>query len=139
MCYVALTRARKKLYLSSAENRRVYGSFECHIPSRFIEEMEEEVEKEKDTVKEPSVQRNTYGVKDQEQLLESLQYQGGLNEEVKMVQRKDNGPLREGDRIKHQIFGEGTVVAVAGDLLTVSFEGKGIKRMKKDIPQIERI
>ena len=97
------------------------------------------MEKEKDTVKEPSVQRNTYGVKDQEQLLESLQYQGGLNEEVKMVQRKDNGPLREGDRIKHQIFGEGTVVAVAGDLLTVSFEGKGIKRMKKDIPQIERI
>ena len=56
-----------------------------------------------------------------------------------MVQRKDNGSLREGDRIKHQIFGEGTVVAVAGDLLTVSFEGKGIKHMKKDIPQIERI
>lgn len=139
LCYVALTRARKKLYLSSAENRRVYGSFECHIPSRFIEEMEEEVEKEKDTAKEPSVQRNTYGVKDQEQLLGSLQYQGGLNEEVKMVQRKDNGPLREGDRIKHQTFGEGTVVAVAGDLLTVSFAGKGIKRMKKDIPQIERI
>ena len=141
LCYVAITRAGKKLYLTSASNRRVYGAYEPHYPSRFIEEMGDKLTKQKDSAKETqSIQRNTYGRKNQEALLESVQYQDAFFEvpKPKKSQREDIGDVKEGDKIKHSMFGIGTVVAINGDLLTVSFDGKGLKRMKKDIPQIER-
>ena len=47
LCYVALTRAEEKLYLTSCSSRRVFGKFMMHKPSRFIEEMGDSLEVEK--------------------------------------------------------------------------------------------
>jgi len=38
LCYVGMTRAKEKLYLTSAAQRRIYGRFRWNVPSRFIEE-----------------------------------------------------------------------------------------------------
>jgi len=39
LCYVAITRAKERLYLVSADERRLYGSFQTNAPSRFIKEL----------------------------------------------------------------------------------------------------
>jgi DNA helicase-2/ATP-dependent DNA helicase PcrA len=46
LCYVGITRARKHLYISHAESRRLYGSDEYAAPSRFINEIPDELKKE---------------------------------------------------------------------------------------------
>jgi len=43
LCYVGMTRAKEKLYLTNAERRRVFGSERFNFPSRFIEEIPEEL------------------------------------------------------------------------------------------------
>lgn len=138
LMYVATTRAKKRLYLSAAAERRRYGSYESHFTSRFIEEMEGTVEKEQE-VREESIQRNTYGRKDQEKLLESVAFRGGITKMEKTLERKDIGKVELGDKVCHEKFGEGTVVEIKGTLLTVSFTNGGIKRMRKDIPQLRRL
>lgn len=136
LMYVAATRAKRRLYLSAALMRRRYGSYESHLPSRFIEEMEDTVEKEQE-VREESIQRNTYGRKDQEKLLESVAFRGEITKSEKPLERKDIGNVEPGDKVDHAKFGEGTVVEIKGDILTISFENGGIKRMRKDIPQLK--
>jgi DNA helicase-2/ATP-dependent DNA helicase PcrA len=95
LCYVGMTRARRFLYVTSAESRLRHGLFEHNEPSRFISEMLEGEEKHGEDAAEPTVQPRKRGRK---------------------VERKTEGlatdDLSEGDKVIHPTFGGGTVVAV---------------------------
>ena len=61
LCYVGITRARKKLYLTNAKQRTLYGSTSYTIPSRFISEIPDDLydEVSKENIKKKTEQRNT--------------------------------------------------------------------------------
>ncbi|MGC8966727.1 MAG: ATP-dependent helicase [Thermus sp.] len=100
--YVGVTRAQERLYLSYAEEREVYGRLEATRPSRFLEEVEEGLYE----LYDPYRQRPT-----------------------PPPHRALPGAFRGGERVVHPRFGPGTVVAAAGDEVTVHFEGVGLKRL----------
>ncbi len=93
LCYVGITRAMTKLVISYAETRRVHGSETYNAPSRFVREIPAE-------------------------LLEEVRLQTSITRPVSSLTQTevpDTG-LSLGQRVYHQIFGEGVVL---------NFEGRG--------------
>ena len=106
LCYVGITRAKKKLYLLSARTRTLYGKTSGTIESRFIKEIDSSVI----NIKNESVKK----------------------EETKKVGNMYNNAtvdgLKAGDTVIHTIFGEGVIVKISGNIATIAFKyGVGIK------------
>lgn len=121
LCYVAITRARKKLYLTNACARVVYGQSNANPPSRFIAEIPEEL----------------------------IDFKGNRSDRTKphfKIDRKqvnmelNDDSYRLGDKVKHKVFGEGLVVALDADNIQIAFKAPyGIKKLIKGHPTIEKI
>ena len=143
LCYVALTRAMKKLFLSLAKERRVYGQTLISKPSRFIDEAEDTVKLvnyRSDKFDSSSIFANTSEIKNnyKEQSFDKTvsRFKNYTGNENNSNDKKD---IKAGDKIKHKAFGEGTVVSVNGKNLTISFPNKGIKILNIDFAPIKRI
>ena len=128
LCYVGMTRARRRLYLVRAF-RRAFGGH--NSPSRFLSDIPSELL----TVsgQPSSLARGRAGVSDR--------YRGALAE-------GDDSPLPEklaaGDRVRHPKFGEGIVVAcqprVGDQIVTVAFRGDaGVKKLLLGSAPLERL
>ena len=119
LCYVAVTRAKRKLWLVNAQRRMYFGETSCNPPSRFIDEMGEEcLEKE---IMEPT-----------------------FTNEIKMFNKDDmvdtNVEYRFGDKVRHATFGVGVIVGIDKSLLSIAFEHPhGIKKMIKGHKSIKKI
>lgn len=101
LCYVGVTRARVKLFLSYAEVRRLYGREEYHRPSRFLRELPQEVMEEvRLSAKAPVVRKTAFA--------------------NKIVKETTGGGLNLGQSVAHKTFGEGTVLAFEG-------QGEGLR------------
>jgi DNA helicase-2/ATP-dependent DNA helicase PcrA len=94
LCYVGITRAKRKLYLTYAEKRRIFGRDEERQPSRFIEEVPEHLVKaihRKVTVQAPTMMQK------------------------RVIDRSENETgLRLGQRVVHPKFGEGMLLDTEG-------------------------
>jgi len=108
LCYVGLTRARKRLFLTYAEQRRLHGMDNFGIPSRFINEIPQELLEEVRPAL--SVSRPVYR---SENLFE------------------DSAGVRLGQRVRHGKFGDGVVLNCEGTgshaRVQVNFERAGTK------------
>ena len=106
LCYVGITRAKKKLYLLSARTRTLYGRTSGTIESRFIKEIDSSLM----NIKNESVKKNE-------------------NKKVgNMYSDKSVDGLKTGDTVVHTIFGEGVIVKISGGIATIAFKyGVGIK------------
>jgi len=106
LCYVGITRAKKKLYLLSARTRTLYGRTSGTIESRFIKEIEPTLI----NIKNESVKKDE-------------------NKKVSnMYSNKTVDGLKAGDTVIHTIFGEGVIIKISGDIATIAFKyGVGIK------------
>lgn len=138
LCYVALTRARKKLIVSSADARRVYGNYQNAAPSVFIEEMGDDLEVEQSTPYQESSVRPMYGTpsKTDDTFLERL------TKRKEQKPKSDDTNYRTGDRVVHPAWGEGMIVMaqdLEGDqMLTISFPNQGLKKVKKSFAKLRR-
>ena len=116
LCYVAITRARRRLYLTWARERRLFGRSERNLPSRFIDELPEHLV-ERHGAAPASTGGMTWG---------GSEPVGGAAEPL------DPGPaleLRTGDDVVHASFGDGVVTAVEpGGVVVVRFAGDGAER-----------
>jgi DNA helicase-2/ATP-dependent DNA helicase PcrA len=108
LCYVGMTRAMKKLFMSYAEVRRMHGREAYHRPSRFLHEISPELIEEirfRAKISRPQPVRNSFKPEAQ-------------------------GRFRVGQEVKHRIFGHGTVIDCEGDgedmKVRVRFEQAGI-------------
>ena len=107
--YVAITRARKVLYLTNARSRMLFGQIKSNMPSRFIEEINEE---------------------DIEKLFE----ENKSTKEIK-INKRDNFndedlELRVGDHVEHNMHGRGIVISVEKSVATIAFSNSvGIKKI----------
>ena len=96
LCYVGMTRAMQKLYITYAENRRLYGQDKYHTASRFIREMPEDCIEEvrlKSTISRPVHNR--------------------FNQMTSHASFEETG-FKLGERVVHRKFGEGIVLNYEG-------------------------
>lgn len=115
LCYVGMTRAMEKLILTYAESRRLYGQENFHTPSRFIAEIPVQYLDEvraQTRVQQPMQQRSRF-------------HSGASHESF-----TETG-FRLGQRVLHQVFGEGTVLNYEGSgpqsRIQVNFDSVGSK------------
>ena len=107
LCYVGITRAKSKLYLLSARQRTIYGSTSGTIESRFIKEIDQSLLNSTNT--KPTM----------------------VNDKVipNMYNKTSDG-ISAGDKVIHNIFGEGVVISINGSVATIAFNHKvGIKQI----------
>jgi DNA helicase-2/ATP-dependent DNA helicase PcrA len=129
LAYVGITRARRRLVISHAANRRIYGNWASAIPSRFLDELPAE-----------HVERSGEAERQRARLLAAPSaFGGGFPLVARRVREAgawevaERAPSRErfaaGDRVFHHKFGSGTVRAVEDDRLDVAFDAAGEKRV----------
>jgi len=130
LAYVAITRAKKQLYISNASSRTLFGQTRQNITSRFIKELNMElVEKHESS----SIKRKTPSFRDAVQSI-PLQQQLLRNRTNNFKSEKQHTEFKVGDKVINKIFGEGTVLSVSqpdalNTVLEVSFEKAGTKKM----------
>ena len=132
LCYVAVTRSERELYLSSARFRTKYGKTVPAIKSRFIDEMTSELE-----IKEDKKIQEAIAFKPVETLKPHFKYEAPESPKGMSLD------LKVGDKVRHKKWGEGMVVMKKekeGDYeITVSFQGQGLKKLKESVAPLERV
>ena len=115
LCYVAITRAKKKLYLLNALKRTLFGKTSVNMPSRFISEIDDEY------IDKPSIKKEFISKLDKTKMF-----------------NLDNG-LNVGDNVVHDSYGPGVVVMVDKSIATIAFKGIGIKKLMKNHKSIKKV
>ncbi|MGI9020026.1 MAG: ATP-dependent helicase [Solirubrobacterales bacterium] len=128
LCYVGLTRARQRLYLSCARRRNLFGGFGQNLPSRFLRELPEEL-----VVRQISTPRTGWqgGGGRAAVLGGSFGSGGGLptTDELRKAPNPELVEFRTGDDVVHASFGEGVVTSVEpGSVVIVRFASDGSER-----------
>lgn len=118
LCYVGITRAKERLYISNAKRRMLYGKDVVNPPSRFIKEIDQ----------------NLLDIQN-----ENMFEEPKINKE-ELYNNDADVDFKAGDVIMHTIYGRGVVVEVKGDFLTVAFaKNFGIKKLMKTHKSIKKI
>ncbi len=147
ICYVGITRARRKLYLTNAKMRTIYGKTLSYPQSRFLNEIPDEY------LDRLVVRANNYGFtnasNNQIGFSSSFRPTNQMQTATTPVQRADvikpdtNVAWRAGDKAKHGKWGIGTVVAVKGSgeevELQIAFPEQGIKALMKKYAPITKV
>jgi DNA helicase II / ATP-dependent DNA helicase PcrA len=162
LCYVGMTRARKKLFLGSANRRRFYGEYRPSAPSRFIDEVPQELIEREMPAGSSSYQpglwagrrsggggygQSGYGSYRDSSPQPFRRSPGRVKEEQPAYAYEDEdqsrpaGRLVAGARVRHAQFGVGTVISVEpldGDMkLVVRFPAVGAKRLLAKYAKLE--
>ena len=155
LCYVGMTRARRKLHLGSAGRRRWYGEYRPAAPSRFIDEIPDELVERVEPIGSGLYQPGLWagrrnGWSRGETGNRGAQGSGRGPSRVKEAapsyayedeDQSRSGHLAAGTRVRHEKFGVGTVVSVEpgdGDLkLVVRFASAGSKRLLARYAKLE--
>lgn len=140
LAYVAITRAKEQLFVSSCKSRNSYGQPTYNKPSRFIEEMGS-IEY-LDTV--DSELRIDYDRKSKINRMNSISKNFRSQREKKAEQRLNTSKdFSIGDKVKHRIFGQGMIVSVTkkddDEELVVAFDNGNIKRLMKSHAPLESL
>ena len=112
LMYVGMTRAKQELYLLYATSRVLYGGVQYNPPSRFISDIDGAP-----AAPEPAMFPSE-----------------PMNSEPRYVLE-----LSEGDVVRHQAFGDGTVLEVDGDNVAVHFKTKGVKKLNVAFAPLEKL
>lgn len=140
LAYVAITRAKKQLYLTHAAERMLYGRTDRNRISRFVKELPPDcIEKKEEFGLASTLLHSDSGVQSTHSM--TLQQQLAQKRADKPVEVTEQ--FNAGDRVMHKIFGEGTVLSakrMANDtLLEIAFETKGTKKIMANFAKIRKI
>lgn len=116
LMYVGITRAKEKVYLLFTTERNIFGSTQINAPSRFLDDIPEH-------------------------LIEGTEKK---NEEniFSAPEEKRQAPVnkfKDSDKVSHETFGEGRVIATQGDIITVAFKKAGLKKISASIAPLRKI
>ena len=113
LCYVGITRAKDILYLTNAKRRMLYGQDNVNVPSRFIDEIEDDL----------------------------INNMTSISKETKINTKEmytSNNDLKMGDLINHETFGHGVIISMNGDIIEVAFKS-GVKTLNKNHKSISKL
>ncbi|HTL49432.1 MAG TPA: DNA helicase II [Steroidobacteraceae bacterium] len=140
LCYVGLTRAMERLYLTHAESRRIYGRTSYRDASRFLSELPSEALE--DVRPRISVSRPLYA-SDRIALAAPLSGEPARRRSRAMQLPGEELPMRLGTRVRHPKFGEGTILRFEGQgesrQVHVNFESVGQKILMFELARLEQI
>ena len=146
LCYVGITRAKRKLNLSAARSRMIRGETQCNKVSRFVKEIPDEYLKVSNGSRSKDILNSPFlsNYKTSEKPFKSNTYTKiGNNVFDKGIQKADSLDYREGDRVRHIKFGEGTVLAILDGgrdyEVTVEFDTFGVKKMFASFAKLVKI
>ncbi len=132
LMYVGITRAKTHLYFTNVADRLIYGQYQHHLDSEFIDAIDPELleleglnlQRQRNDQRYQNDYRQTHAFKARQ----------------KRVMNQNVNELNQGDKVSHTSFGEGVVVAVDGSQCTIAFSHKiGIKTLMKDHPAIQKV
>lgn len=130
LCYVGITRARERLFVSYAEVRRLHGQEQVCMPSRFVREIPGECVVE--TRPRSGVRRPMYTPRPT-----AAAWAGGG------AATPGNGAFKLGSRVRHPRFGEGVIIAFDGDgdrtQVEIAFQDVGSKRLILRLAKLEAL
>jgi len=119
LCYVAITRAKKDLWIINCKKRLLYGQTNANPPSRFIDEIDP---------KYLEIDKQTTSIFSK------------VNKFRKEVMLNNNTNYEIGDNVKHTDYGEGVVVNIDKSLITIAFPHPiGVKKFIKNHRSITKI
>lgn len=125
LMYVALTRAKHKIYLLFADQRTIFGSTQINPPSRFVAEIPEHL------VCEERLKRSDLA------LSAFAQEEENRKPKKKLFSKSD--AFRPGDSVKHPDFGQGLIVTLANNVATIAFKQKGLKKIDVTLALLEKV
>ncbi|WP_036302026.1 UvrD-helicase domain-containing protein [Methylotenera sp. L2L1] len=132
LMYVAVTRARQRLYLSHAQSRMLHGQVRYGIPSRFLDEIPEELLKH---LNSKPVAKSGYG-RDYNELPAMMSKQQSSTQKNAM-------PWKVGQQVAHSKFGNGVVVSYEGNAndmrVQVNFGREGLKWLALEFAKLTAI
>lgn len=141
LCYVGITRAKKRLTLSSAKSRVVNGELHFHPESSFLAEIPREV-----LAEEGSAQgRDDLRAAKEPRRTETLftQMKPAAFGKVFQVEHMKTLPYEVGDRVRHARFGEGSVTEIKDGKkdyeVTVDFDELGVRKMLACFAKLEKL
>ncbi len=122
LCYVGITRAKEKLYLTHAYQRMSWGQRRYCSPSRFLDEIPE------DLISEEKTSHDVLSFKEGHMLDFAFKGESRYDDSIQLREKPSAGTLHAGDRVKHLKFGLGTVLEVeSGGRVRVDFDNFGEK------------
>ncbi len=130
LCYVGMTRARQELYMLSASSRLLYGGVQHNPPSRFLSEIDGDVQTDTQTEYGGGFGSGNYGAPIEFEPVGTQQ----VSNEPRVVPE-----LYEGDGVRHEVFGVGTVMELDGDTAVIYFKGKGTKKLNTAFAPLEKL
>lgn len=140
LCYVGMTRAREELYMLYSSSRMLYGGVQHNPPSRFLSEIDGEFAQNNPL-------QYDFGQGSRDSAFGNASYDANYNPweaEKAQEQAASDEPryvpdINEGDSVKHQLFGIGTVVELDGDNAVIYFKGKGSKKLNIAFAPLEKL
>lgn len=143
LCYVAITRAKEKVYLSYAGQRMLYGKTQYNQASRFLDEIPPELLSEQDPLDPPLRKKTNTGIK-------AGAHGSPFGGSGRRPAQSWGTPLgakaveeyRVGDKVEHDKFGRGVIVSVKGEgnqaMLTVAFDGQ-LKQLLAEYAKLAKL
>lgn len=142
LAYVAITRAKEHLYITHAQQRMLFGSTNRNLVSRFVKEIpadyinriDSTVKTRKATEDDVIIQNTSKAYTLQSQI---------ANKKIEQAKKNIVVEYEVGERVKHNIFGEGTVLSVkkmSNDaMLEIAFDKVGTKKLMANFAKIQKI
>ena len=136
-CYVGITRAERRLYLTYARQRTIYGRTEMSRPSRFLAEIPEQLVEHKEAdffsgtdLRAPSNIWSERSTRTERKRYMPLPQHTAADGSV--IRPDASAAFKAGDAVRHSKWGDGRIVAISGSgedaELSIAFPGEGIKK-----------
>jgi DNA helicase II / ATP-dependent DNA helicase PcrA len=145
------------LYLLCASSRLLYGGIQHNPPSRFLSEIGDNIQSDAGSYGFTGGERGVFsqsgghgqgggtfgGLEQFEQnSLHNTPAPGVLGpprSEIDPNEPRYVPDLEEGDQVRHQVFGQGQIVELDGDVATIYFKGKGAKKLNIGFAPLEKL
>ena len=134
LMYVGITRAKEKVYLLFAAQRNIFGSTQVNAPSRFLDDIPAHLLQNIESDAAPSLLDRAAGKKFHKQR-DFLT----IPKEGPTIERKPQNIYKGGERVRHEVFGDGLIISSQGDVLTVAFSKAGLKKLSASIAPLKKI
>ncbi len=142
LMYVAITRARKRLYMSFTQQRMLHGQTRFNMKSRFFDELPEESLK----WLSPRVQNHWFANKKTATAWDDAAFRNGSDNKIaQQITQKSGGSSgwRIGETVAHAKFGEGVIVNIEGGAgaarAQINFGPAGVKVLDLSVAKLERV
>ena len=141
LAYVAITRAKVRLFMTHARERLLYGKTQYNPPSRFIKEIDEEYKEDVRILRPQTSGQSPYFAKRQPHISAELFAKPSAVGNIGKA--KQTEVFSVGDRVCHAVFGAGTVLSVremgADTLYEIAFDNVGTKKLMATYAKLRKI